>query len=83
MIYARGVSLRTFGRMVVAPAGVAVAVGVLLHPLGPAAALAAAAAFLAAQLVVLAQSHWQLEAARRRLEATRIRRERLRRQRRT
>jgi hypothetical protein len=64
--------------MIVAPAGVAVAVGILLRPLGPAAALFAAAAFLAAQLVVVAQSRWELETARRRVERSRARRAQLR-----
>jgi hypothetical protein len=68
--------------MIVGPAGVAAAVGVLFHPLGPATILLAAAAFFTAQLAVLAQSRWQLEAARRRLEASRARCKQLRRQRR-
>jgi hypothetical protein len=82
VIYARSVSLRSVGRMIVGPAGVAAVVGVLVRPLGPTAILLAAAAFLAAQLVVLAQSRRQLEAARRRLEASRAWRNQLRRRRR-
>lgn len=81
MLYARSVSLHTVGRMIVAPAGVAVAVGLLLRSLGPAAFLLALASFFAAQLVVGVQSKRQLEAAKRRLAANRARRQRLRRQR--
>jgi hypothetical protein len=69
--------------MIVGPAGVAAGVGILVRPPGPATVLLAAAAFVAAQLVVLAQSRWQLEGARRRLDASRARRNQLRRERRT
>jgi hypothetical protein len=76
------VSLRSVGRMIVVPAGVAVAVGILLRPLGAAAAvLLAFASLLAAQLVVGVHSRRQLEGAKRRLAASRARRQRLRRQR--
>jgi len=67
--------------MIIGPAGVAVAVGILLRPLGPAAFLLAFVTFLAAQLAVFVQSRRQLEAAKRRLVASRARRQRLRRRR--
>jgi hypothetical protein len=44
------VSLQAVGRMIIAPAGVAVAVGILLRPIGMAAFLLAFASFLMAQL---------------------------------
>jgi hypothetical protein len=75
------VSLRSVGRMIVAPAGVAVAVGILLRPLGAAAVLLAFASFFAAQLVVGVHSRRQLEGAKRRVAASRARRQRLRRKR--
>jgi hypothetical protein len=82
VIYARSVTLRTVGRMIVGPAAIAAAVGVLLRPLGPAVAPLAVAAFLTTQLVAGGQSRWQLEAPGRRLAASRARRKQLRRQRR-
>jgi hypothetical protein len=76
------VSLQTVGRMVIAPAVVAVAVGLLLRPPGSAAFLLAFASFFAAQLAVGVQSRRQLEDAKRRLATSRARRRRRRLQRR-
>jgi Cu+-exporting ATPase len=70
--------LDALGRMIIAPAAVAVAVGILLRRLGSAAVLIGFAILLVAQLAVFARSHWQLEIARRRLAASRRRRARLR-----
>ncbi|HEX6664823.1 MAG TPA: hypothetical protein VF025_14215 [Gaiellaceae bacterium] len=71
-------SLRAVGRMILAPAAVAAAAGILLRPLGPAALPLAFATFFAAQLAVHAQSQRQLDAVKRRLAASRRRRQRLR-----
>jgi hypothetical protein len=68
--------LDAVGRMVIAPAGLAVAVGAVLGPVGPVAVLIGFAVFVAAQLGVLARSHRRLETAMRRLEAARARRQR-------
>jgi hypothetical protein len=68
--------------MIVVPGAVAIAVGILVWPIGSAGVLLAAAAFLASQLVGLTLSHRRLEVARRRVEVSRLRRQRLRRQRR-
>jgi hypothetical protein len=67
--------------MIVASAGVAVVVGILLRPLGPAAFLLAVAGFMAAQLAFGVRSRRRLDDAKRRLAAGRARRQRLRRQR--
>lgn len=61
-------SIRAFGRMILAPALVAVAVGLMLRRLGDAAVVLAIAAFFAVQLLVAARSKRQLSHARRRLE---------------
>lgn len=61
-------NVRAFGRMILAPALVAVTVGLTLRRLGDAAVILAIAAFFAAQLLVAAQSKRQLSRARRRLE---------------
>lgn len=66
-------SFRAFGRMIVAPAVVAVAVGVMLRRLGITAGILALVVFFAAQLLVDAQSKRQLGHARRRLEQRRKR----------
>jgi hypothetical protein len=71
-------SLDALGRMIIAPAAVAVAVGILLRRLGSSAVLIGFVVFLVAQLTVLARSHWQLEIARRRLASSRGRRARRR-----
>lgn len=76
-------SVRTVGRMVIAPAAVAVAVGFLLRSLGSAAFLLALASFLAAQLAVGIQSRRRLEHAKRRLAASHARRQQSRLQRRS
>jgi hypothetical protein len=64
--------------MIIAPAAVAVAVGILLRRLGSPAVLIGFAVFLVAQLRVLARSQWRLEMARRRLAASSGRRARRR-----
>ena len=67
-------SPRTVGRMLVAPAGVAIAVAVMLQSLGAAAFLLACAAFVGMQLIVVAQSELRLAAAKRRLRELRSQR---------
>jgi uncharacterized membrane protein YbaN (DUF454 family) len=64
--------------MVLLPAGVAVAVGLLLRLLGTAAVVLACAVFFAVQLLVLARSQRRLTAARLRLSEARSRQRRLR-----
>jgi len=71
-------SLHAIGRMIIAPAGAAVAVGIRARPLGPAASLLAFATFFVVQLGIFAWSRRRLEHAKRRLVASRARRRRLR-----
>jgi hypothetical protein len=58
----------------IAPAGVALTVGVFLRGLGMAAILLAWAAFLAVQLLVVVYLQWRLVAVKKRLNSIRARR---------